>query len=408
MKKLTLLILIVIKLYLLLNIGQTTDYFLHSYRAWTLLRFGRDEVGNVLPYLFHGPAGYQFPLTSYLFVPFGVLGFEFLVWLLPAMLLAVAFSSPTLGLVFLATPAFLWPGNYDAKLVVLFLSLLIAALKRKKFIIPAVILTIAAALALKPSFVSQSLITTINSLRGEHSAFPLLAKILHNKLYFVLVYLQNIFSALNPSFLFGFGDKAQKIPPLLIILLPFLFRRPSKLIAVLAIASLLLAGFGITPFPFYLSLILMAGRYLPRVAVYLGLVLLLPMAYFSTHFLPHRTWVDRGWGLSEVINLASSPVLLADDVYPDPGPYLAFHLRPVPPSLSKNSYHFRDFIRRIGLIEVVSPDDPRLQSPGPISLVSAKWLGKHPLQPKDTFEPVVYDPFGTPVLFRLHYYVPTN
>lgn len=388
--------LIFFKAYLLFNVGQTNDYFLHSYRAWTLTHYGRDEIGNALPVLFSGPAGQQRPLTSYLFVPFGGIGFEFLVWLLPAMLLAATFSSPSLGLIFLATPAFLWPGNYNAKLLVLFLVMALAAFKRKKFLILFMALLAVVSLLPRPNFFdSSSLITTINSLRGEHN-FPLLAKVLHNKLYFVLAYLQNIFSTLNPSFLFGFGDKVQKIPPLLIVLLPFLFRRPPKLIGTLAVASLLLGSL----FPFFLTLVILGGRHLPRVAIYLGVIILLPMAYFSAHFLPHGIWVNQSRGLAAVVDLAKanpgSPILLADDVYPDPGPYLAYRLHPAPPIPVQNTYQYRNFIRRIGHIEVVSPADPRLQAAGPISLVSR-------IPPPASFEPVVFDPFGQPVMFRLIY-----
>lgn len=397
MKKLLLLILFAIKIYLVLNVGQTNDYFLHSYRAWTLAHYGRDEIGNALPVLFPGPTGQQMPLANYLFVPFGGMGFELLVWLLPAIILTATFSSSSLGLIFLASPAFLWPGNYDAKLMVLFLSLALAAFRRKKFLI--LLMSFLAILSLLPRFDlfnSQSLITTVNSLRGEHG-FPFLGKILHNKFYFVLVYLQNIFSALNPSFIFGFGDKLQKIPPLLIVLLPFFFRRPPKLIAGLAIISLLLANH----FLFFLALVILAGRNLPTLAIYLGVILLLPMAYFSAHFLPHGTWVNQGRGLAAVVELAkanpTAQILLADDIYPDPGPYLAYRLHPVPEALAKNVYQPRHFIRRVSNIEVVSPTDTRLQTMGPISLVSRATLRKDPV-------PLVFDPFGQPVLFRVIIY----
>ncbi len=418
MKKLTLLILIVIKIYLTLNVGQTNDYFLHSYRAWTLANYGRDEIGNALPILFHGPNGYQLPLTGYLFVPLGGVGFEFLVWLLPALLLTAAFASPSLGLIFLATPAFLWPGNYGGKLAVLFLCLILAALKRRKFFIPTAILIAMITFAIlvsripgmKRTFISQnfglfqseSLVTTVNALRGEHG-LSVFARVLHNKFYFVLVYLQNIFSALNPSFLFGFGDKAQKIPPLLIVLLPFLFRRPSKLIGALAVTSLFLAGFQGGLYPFFLALVILGGRYLPRVAIYLGVVLLLPMAYFSAHFLPKETWVNQSRGLSSVVDLTksnpNSAVLLSDDIYPDPGPFLAYRLHPTPPTIAKNIYQYRNFIRSIANIEIVSPTDPRLQAAGSTSLVSR-------IPPQVDFEPVVFDPFGQAVLFRLIYAKP--
>ena len=426
MKKLFLLILFVIKIYLVLNVGQTNDYFLHSYRAWTLINFGRDEIGNVLPILFHGIYGYQLPLTSYLFVPFGGIGFEFLVWLLPAMLLSVAFASSNLGIIFLATPAFIWPGNYGPKLLILIISLIIAALKRKIFLIPTVIfiatifylILVSGTPGLKKTFISQnfglfqseSLITTVNSLRGEHN-LPLLARVLHNKFYFVLVYFQNVFSALNPSYLFGFGDKAQKIPPLLIILLPFLFRRPSKLIAGLAVTALILAGFQATTFkvsghfPLFLALVILAGRNLPPFAIYLGVVLLLPMAYFSAHFLPHNIWVNQGRGLAAVVELAkdnpASKILLSDDIYPNPGPFLAYHLHPSPPITTKNVYLYRNYIRHIGNIEIVSPSDSRLQPGGSISLVSSVGPKKYPLLP------IVNDPFGQSILFRL-IYVPSE
>lgn len=421
MKKPILLILIAIKLYLVLSVGQTNDYFLHSYRAWTLSHYGRDEIGNVLPILFHGTNGYQLPLTSYLFIPFGGISFEFLVWLLPALVLSAAFASPSLGLIFLATPAFLWPGNYGAKLLVLIICLIIAALKRKNFFLPTAILAILVVFAIfisgipgmKRTFISQnfglfqseSVVTAINALRGEHG-LSVLAKVLHNKIYFGLIYLQNVFSSLNPSFLFGFGDKLQKIPPLLIVLLPFLFRRPPKLIGALAVASLLLAGFqGVAVkesglFPFFLALVILAGRHLPQVAIYLGVLLLLPMAYVSAHFLPQSTWVNKGKGLIAIVDFAKanpgSQILLSDDIYPDPGPFLAYHLHPAPPLLPKNIYQYRNFIRRVANIEVVSPADPRLQAAGPISLVSRT-------PPLVDFEPIVFNPFGQPVIFRLIY-----
>ena len=188
-------LLILLKSYLFLTVGQTTDYFFHSYRAWTLTHFGRDEIGNVLPILFHSPAGYQLPLTSYLFIPFGGMGFEFLIWLLPALLLTATFSSPTLGLIFLATPAFLWPGNYGTKLLVLIICVIIAAFKRKKFFLPITILMAAIIFAIlisgipgvKRTFISQNfglfesdkIVTTINALRGEHG-ISFLVKVLYS------------------------------------------------------------------------------------------------------------------------------------------------------------------------------------------------------------------------------------
>ena len=486
---LALLILIILKIYLYLQLGPTTPEYLHLYRAGSLLRYGRDEIGNPLPPLFHGPTGYQLPLLDYLLVPVpSGLIFDLLLWLLPAALVLVAFRSHFLGLVFLAQPLFLWPGSWPAKLFLFLVTVFLLALRRRAVLPAAIVVllcleTVTDAYLLLPLFllgliffrpyrrfslqvfsitlflilaiglltarvpgIRQSFVaahfglftnpqvtTTINSLRGEHllSRTSYLSKLLHNKLTFGYIILQNSARILNPSFLFGLGDKdpfssSQKIPPLLIVLLPFLFislfhlrRLPRPILWLTAVSLLIVSLPSTVPiesqlFIFSLSLCFLITSHLtPRLflsAAAVSLLLLVPMVYFSIHYLPPLVWVARSGGLENIIRLSRdnspTPLLLADDVYPDPGPFLAYSMRIPPPVNLQPKYHYRNYLRQVNNIEIVSPTDPRLTALDVIPVVATGQLRQYISNPLDRWDTVVSDPFNHPLLSRLIYAKP--
>jgi len=467
-------VLLLIKIYLQLHFGYTTSEYLHLHRSWTLLHFGQDEMGHFLPFIFSSPSGYEHPLLDYLLVPlanFPFAGFiwELILWFTPAVLLIATYANFLPGFVFMATPIFLWPGYWSAKLFSLFFVLLVTSLHRKSppffiIVLSLLFLTSAEAFLLLPIillgfmivnhkywrhflitlvlsgsifllvglipgfhksyitnhfgiFFDSELVTTINSLRGEHIP-NILVKLLHNKLSFIYLLLHTITSGINPSFLFGLGDRdifslSQKVPLLPITFLPvllyFLFRSkrafnmhlwimPTALFLASLKAPVLLEK---QLFIFAVAIILVVGHKFQRILIIPTVLWLGAMAYFSASFLPLQLQIELNQGLIAVTKLPYHlTTLLTDNIYPDPGPFLAYTLKSTPPRVSV-SYQSRYYIRQVGPIEIVSPADPRLRESEGIFIVSKDQLSPYLAS---TYTPISFDNSGQPVLYRVFQY----
>lgn len=472
--------LLCIKLYLQSHLGFTTSEYLHLYRAWSLMHFGRDEIGHTLPIIFSSSTGYEHPLLDYILAPlvglFGMFNagvlFEVVVWIVPALLLATAYSSFLVGFAYLTIPFFLWPGNWDSKLFCALLAVFILVVKKRSVLLTGIILTLllltsVKAILLLPLmmlgfviiekvpwryfvltvvfsaatlfvgsfipgytknfadsnfgfFTDTELVTTINSLRGEHSKNNVLVKMLHNKSEYLYLFTNVFITGTNPSLVFGSGDRdntslTQKVPMLslgfllIFILAIFNYKKNMHLPVWIAVSALFLVSLNSVKiyekelYVFAFAAVLLVGKILHQLTkthkilfIILTLVPITAFVYFSSSFLPPTLQTELNFGLDPIIKF-TTPVFLTDDVFSNPGPYLAYALKPVPPK-TKTAYQPRFYIRQVNHIEIVSPQDDKLLTSTGTLIVSQKYLTEHY---GVTSTPIVFNIAGEPLLFQV-------
>ncbi len=497
---------VLIKVFLLLNIQLGIQEHLYLYRAWTLVKFGRDETGNFLPPIFQSHESYQLPFLSYLIVPVvGVLGLNFFsgaivemgLWAGLALLLLHKFKGIGAPLMVLVGPIFVWPGSWEAKLLVVELMLWFIFLERRRWIaltgigvlmlltsfdsyvlLPTLILGAGVAfptlrkglftpgvclILLVTSlmfqarrfpglgrafrekefgvFLGSEVSSTINLLRGEdlRANVQVWARVWHNKLSYGTVFINNFLTATDPVLFFGHGDldkrsNSQWVGILLVVYLPMLvlvvrFWKMSYAwwvyVFVVGIVIASLKGtqvFERDMFIAALCLVIIIAGVMDRFPLWgyrvqVGATMLLLFAvYFSANFHPLNMEIESGYGLKNIASLAlahpNTLVLFADDVYANPGPTLAYYMKPVPLKNKLSVFGYRQFLRRVGNIEVVTPNDKRLELEremcrkvdlAPIRIVSANAVNGWSDYRLAVVKPIIVQRSGIPLVYSAVY-----
>ncbi len=259
------------RLWLVKSIEFTNIEHLLVYRSWTLAKFGTDEFGRHLPFLFGSSDGMELPGLSYLssgityFFGSNLLSeqiLDFVYFVLPG-LVAICFGYGYLfSSLLLASPIFFWPGNWEAKLLTSCLLIIWKLLTENKniiylilagivsimisfsawFICPLILLigyfknnlnyktliVMASTIVLSLMIIKSdrnvlshiksnyfnfnqnvSILNSINSFRGQDlkTENSAIGRVFHNKLQYIPVLLGQSLMYISPSFLFAVGDK---------------------------------------------------------------------------------------------------------------------------------------------------------------------------------------------------------
>lgn len=332
---------------------------------------------------------------------------------------AVWLLQPRLRLLIL-TPLLLWPGNWLAKCYLLIFAVLLRLPSRVAIFLLFIPLAVIASRPAVPTdrFDTGQVLVQINQFRGEHmlTSYSFLGRFFHNKLSFIPAFVTHSLPAINPSWLFGWGDRNSTsnslwIPPLTLFFLPLIvlaFLRPPRprFFLLLATISWLMTAVQNQHLSesslilYFACLVLIAHQVyfslsplLKKAFVIGNFVYLLPAAYFSVHFHPVYQIPVTGYGLDQVITYAQKnsgqTIYLADDLYLRPQSQISFLLQ------SKDTANIR----------VTPALDPLFTAAtsSAIRLVSRAPKLPHELTSRLRLDPITLDRQHQPLIYRLNY-----